>query len=177
MTMPPGMPHSPRSDTAIVILGAKLTPQGRATPALRRRLTRGLTLAQEMPDAPVIVTGGANGAPHSEAAEMARVLTACALDPARLVKEPKARNTFENALFSLPLVAEAGAGRLILVTDALHMPRAWLCFAVLAGPGLRLRSAAAPRPRGWAAVRAGLREVAALALYAPRLLRACVSRP
>jgi uncharacterized SAM-binding protein YcdF (DUF218 family) len=38
--------------------------------------------------------------------------------------EPKAVNTYENGIFSQEILREAGAREVLLVTSAMHMPRA-----------------------------------------------------
>jgi uncharacterized SAM-binding protein YcdF (DUF218 family) len=48
--------------------------------------------------------------------------------PERVLVEPTSRNTRENARQTAILAAEHGLGRLLLVTSALHMRRAVLCF-------------------------------------------------
>jgi uncharacterized SAM-binding protein YcdF (DUF218 family) len=50
--------------------------------------------------------------------------------PDDLVLEEKSSTTYENALFSKPLLGELGGGRIFLVTDAAHMRRAQGCFRV-----------------------------------------------
>jgi uncharacterized SAM-binding protein YcdF (DUF218 family) len=53
------------------------------------------------------------------------------LNSDRLVREPHARNTFENALFSKRLANPRPGQRWILVTSAIHMPRAMGVFTAL----------------------------------------------
>ncbi len=48
-----------------------------------------------------------------------------------MVLEEKASNTYENALFSTPIIEEKTGGRIWLVTDASHMVRAERCFRAL----------------------------------------------
>lgn len=174
---PPQAPL-PAADTGaqkavVVVLGAKLTPRGTAGPALVRRLTTARTLADspEAAGGPVIVSGGLVGAVVTEASVMARHLRAAGLAAGRVVEEGRSRNTFENALFSLALVRRRDARRVLLVTDRAHMLRAWLCFAALAGPDLEVIARPAPGPRGLGAVIAAGRELGAVILYAPRLIR------
>lgn len=77
---------------------------------------------------PLLVTGGLHyGQPPSEAALMAESL---ARDYGVSVRwqETSSRTTWENALFSAPLLREAGIERVLLVTTAAHLPRARWCF-------------------------------------------------
>lgn len=49
----------------------------------------------------------------------------------QIVLEPRARNTYENATETASLAAEHGWRRLLVVTDAVHAPRALACFRKL----------------------------------------------
>ncbi len=77
---------------------------------------------------PLLVSGGLHyGEPPSEAALMAQVL---ARDHGVLVRwrEEASRTTWENATFSAELLRQEGVRRVLLVTQAWHMPRARWCF-------------------------------------------------
>lgn len=100
------------------------------------RLTEGLTLARRFPNAKVIFTGGVatlrdpEGESLTPDAEgMGRILTGLGLSSDRLILEPKARNTRENAARALPLAAPKEGETWVLVTSAFHMPRAMESFA------------------------------------------------
>ena len=82
------------------------------------------------------------------------------VDPDRVHVEDRARNTIENALFSAPLVRAQGWRRLVVVTDAFHVPRARYVFRRLGLPAdwASVRPAR-PSARWWLA---HAREVAAL---------------
>jgi len=49
-------------------------------------------------------------------------------DPARIYMEPRARTTFEDALYAAALLKPKPTDRWMLVTSAMHMPRAVGCF-------------------------------------------------
>src|SRR5262249_20809443 len=51
-------------------------------------------------------------------------------DPARVYVESRPRTTFEDALYSAALLKPKPGERWLLVTSALHMPRAVGCFRV-----------------------------------------------
>jgi uncharacterized SAM-binding protein YcdF (DUF218 family) len=79
----------------------------------------------------VIVTGGfpdANDADNVEANVLARQLEAWGIARNRILVEPHARNTRENAVETAKIVKDHGFGRLVLVTSAFHMQRAVGCF-------------------------------------------------
>ncbi|MGE8500243.1 MAG: YdcF family protein [Pseudomonas sp.] len=77
---------------------------------------------------PLATTGGLHfGQPPSEAALMAEVL-AQDFGVAVRWQEEESRTTWENASLSAALLQPAGVRRVVLVTQAWHMPRARWCF-------------------------------------------------
>lgn len=137
---------------AIVILGGgrlKDAPEyaGRDIPNLHTlaRLAYGAKLQRET-GLPILVTGGApDGAGESEAAAMARTLRDEFDVPVKWL-EDESNNTAENAQRSMRILQQAGIRRILLVTDAMHMPRAHAVFrryglAVIPAP-TRFQSAA-----------------------------------
>lgn len=65
----------------------------------------------------------------SEADNMAVLLQLMGVPDAAIWREARSINTYENAVFTRQLLAEKGIERVILVTSALHMPRAVKIFA------------------------------------------------
>ena len=49
-------------------------------------------------------------------------------DPARVIMEPRSRNTFENAIYSREMINPQPTEHWLLLTSASHMPRAVGCF-------------------------------------------------
>jgi uncharacterized SAM-binding protein YcdF (DUF218 family) len=91
------------------------------------RLIEGLAAAQRYPEAQVVFSGGSGalgGAPFSEAETARYVFGELGLDPRRLTLEPRSRNTYENVLFSKAMVHPRPGQVWLLVTSAIHMPRA-----------------------------------------------------
>lgn len=88
---------------------------------------------------PLLVSGGSpDGAAEGEAVLMARVSRDELGVPVRWV-EDASDNTAQNAQFSARILHAAGVRKIVLVTDALHMPRARRAFeqhgmTVLAAP-------------------------------------------
>jgi uncharacterized SAM-binding protein YcdF (DUF218 family) len=77
---------------------------------------------------PVLVSGGKpDGAAESEAQLMARALREDFSVPVRWV-ESDSDNTAQNAFHSAIQLRQAGIGHILLVTDAVHMPRAYQVF-------------------------------------------------
>lgn len=77
---------------------------------------------------PLLVTGGApDGGRESEAAVMGRVLRQEFKVPVKWLEEDSL-NTAQNASLSAGMLRAAGVEYILLVTDALHMPRAQQTF-------------------------------------------------
>ena len=128
-TCPPG------DDSAIVVLmgGYARVPDDRQDfTALSHdalwRLRAAAEVARTSPEAIVIVTGGPAGTGIAEATVGASLLQAWGLPSSRLVIEPEASNTEDNAHRVRPLLPD-GADHVRLVTSALHLPRATEAFS------------------------------------------------
>jgi uncharacterized SAM-binding protein YcdF (DUF218 family) len=79
--------------------------------------------------APVVVLSGGVGPPrHREADNMARVITRLGVPRASLLLEDRSHSTRENADYTARLARAHGIHRVVLVTSAIHMPRASLLF-------------------------------------------------
>src|SRR5205823_377321 len=78
-----------------------------------------------------IITGG-HPDPNRAEAKDARLLAAQLADwgiaPERVVVDPVARNTYENAVNVKKIAADRGWKNLLVVTSAFHMPRTLGCF-------------------------------------------------
>lgn len=80
---------------------------------------------------PVLVSGGngtSDGAIESKALGMARALRDEFATPVKWI-EGQSSNTAENAEFSAAILKREGVQRILLVTDAMHMPRSQRVFA------------------------------------------------
>jgi len=88
---------------------------------------------------PVLITGGSpDGSAESEAALMARALKRDFGIEARW-QEPRSNTTRDNATLSAQMLRADGIVHILLVTDAIHMPRAMGAFA-----GTGMQATAAP---------------------------------
>lgn len=121
---------------AIVVLGASSVERAPeyggadiADPVALVRLQYGAHL-QHATGLPLLVTGGLLSSQPGAvpaAVTMARVLRDDFRTPVRWV-EPQARDTAQNAMFSARMLNAAGVRRVLLVTHAMHMPRAHEAF-------------------------------------------------
>lgn len=114
---------------AIVVLGAGIRKQapeygGDTLDDVSLRRVRYGALLHRATALPVYVTGGAvSGEEPAVGSVMADVL-ANEYGVRDLVVESASRTTWENAAFTAPLLARDGIGRILLVSDAWHLPRA-----------------------------------------------------
>lgn len=68
---------------------------------------------------------------ESEAYDMARILQLLGVPQDDIILEPNSRNTYENAIFTKPILDERNITRILLVTSAMHMPRSLQIFQKL----------------------------------------------
>jgi len=79
----------------------------------------------------ILVSGGGIawlGATSSESEQMLELLTFMGVPEEAIWQEPTSRNTYENALYVKEILAEKDIERVLLVTSAVHMPRAVYLF-------------------------------------------------
>jgi uncharacterized SAM-binding protein YcdF (DUF218 family) len=126
----------------IIVLGGSIrsgpTPERPDSLAgISQRLVAFVELARRFPAARLVFTGGTP--PHipgaaTEADQARPILAALGLDLARVRFEASARNTLENARRSKLVTAPKPGERWLLVTSALHMPRAVAVFRAAGWP-------------------------------------------
>ena len=155
--------REPRPADAIVVLGAAVWPGERPSPALQRRIDRGVELWQAGA-APVLVpTGGVGRYPPSEAEAMARAARGAGVATDALVLESRATSTLTSAMHVATLARERGWRSVIVVSEPYHLLRAGWMFR---DQGLEVQVACA----AWGAepswrVYQTLREVGGLLTY------------
>jgi uncharacterized SAM-binding protein YcdF (DUF218 family) len=86
--------------------------------AAAERLTVAAELARQYPAARIVFSG------RSEGRFAVRFFESLGVPPNRITVESKSRNTAENAVFTKRLIAPKPGERWLLVTSAMHMPRA-----------------------------------------------------
>jgi uncharacterized SAM-binding protein YcdF (DUF218 family) len=143
--------------------------------------------------APLVILSGGRGGRHTEAEGMARAMQRLGVPDSALLLEQHSRDTRDNALFTARLAQGRGVHHILLVTSAVHMPRASLWFR---DAGIAVTPVAVPEPSPrtggarWLPSRAALwrsgralKEYAGLfgALVRQRLQplhpQACIARP
>ena len=85
-----------------------------------------LELSRSFPQARLVLSGEGDRIFANE--PILDTFTRLGGDPARLILETRSRTTFENAAFSRRLINPLPGERWLLLTSALHMPRAVGCF-------------------------------------------------
>ncbi|MFI6573280.1 YdcF family protein [Nocardia fluminea] len=118
------LPATYGPQTAIVVLGYGLLPDGTMRPELGNRLHAALIQALMSPASPVIVTGGNPRNGVTEAQVMADWLNIRGVARQRLHAETEAGSTAQNAEFSARMMQALGVTEAVLITSADHMRRA-----------------------------------------------------
>lgn len=133
---PTPLEQVPTAD-AIVVLGGGVeaaAPPGRLDPNLGAAADRIWHAARlyRAGKAPRVLASGGNlpwsGIERPEASVMAELLQELGVPAAAILREPNSRTTRENRDRSWPILRANGIHRILLVTSALHMPRALALF-------------------------------------------------
>lgn len=113
----------------IVVLGAGVEEDARATEATTRRAAHAAALFHAGYAPAVICSGGfAIDRPISEAEACASVLVGLGVPRRAIWIEDQSKSTEENALYTRVLMAGQGWQRAVIVTDSFHVLRARLLF-------------------------------------------------
>ena len=136
-------PASPDLDdgvAAIIVLGGGFDGSvtrargGYALGSAGDRFTEVAMLAQDHPEAMIIVSGGTASfleEMESDAVIAPRFFTRLGIDPGRLILEGQSDDTFENVKMTRPFLESVQAereGAALLITSAFHMPRSISVF-------------------------------------------------
>jgi uncharacterized SAM-binding protein YcdF (DUF218 family) len=115
----------------IVVLGSahvsdnRLAAVGQLGVSSLYRLIEGVRLLQLQPDAKLVVTGGVGYDPVANALVVGRAAESIGVPRERIIVEDRPRDTRQEAEMLFPLL---GKEEFILVTSAMHMPRAMKIF-------------------------------------------------
>jgi len=120
---------------AIVVLGGGVSPAGYGEPypnleSGADRVWHAARLFHASKAPLVLLTGGSDPAHSatSEAEAMRQFMLDLGVPNHAIVLEERSRNTSQNAEYSGAILSERGVTRVLLVTSALHMPRAKALF-------------------------------------------------
>src|SRR5262245_6082397 len=134
-----GLKERPPDAGAIVVLGGGVLPvDGPRTVAeldddSLRRCLRAAELYHDGAPCPVLVSGGKDDTDPGPACAqvMNDLLVRLGVLASDIIVEDQSRSTYENAVESRRLLDDRQLGKIVLVTSALHLPRAVACFQKL----------------------------------------------
>jgi len=131
----PLSPPLPEGDVIVCLSGGGDIPS--ATPEGMQSRAELCAALHDAGAAPVVLfTGGAIRADLPSSAET--MAAATSLPPSVTLLERHAESTLQNALFSIEQIDPTA--RLIVVTEAYHLPRAWLSFRLMGAQDVTLRA-------------------------------------
>jgi uncharacterized SAM-binding protein YcdF (DUF218 family) len=128
---------APKSNTnltrfdAIIVLGSPADSDGNPTPRQQARVTEAVHEYERGVAPRLIVTGGAVANRFVEAEGMARTAHAEGIPDAAILIEPEAKDTIENACYSVRIMKEHGWRSAEVVSSPSHLPRAGMIFSHL----------------------------------------------
>ena len=129
------IPKNPKGDVIVLLGGGviedapDMTGVGAPSNGMYPRLVAAVRL-HKMLKIPVIISGGKVFNKSSEAVVIKRFLTDLGVPASKILTEEESNDTLENALNTKTLMFIHGFKKPILLTSALHMRRAELCFKV-----------------------------------------------
>lgn len=138
-------PSLPEHIDGIIMLGGGVNPSlslERNEPSLNNAAERVLAFAdliRRFPAARHVFTGGTGqlfGPEATEDVPLKAALVQAGIDPDSVAYENQSRNTWENAVFSQRMVQPRAGETWLLVTSAMHMPRAVGIFRKVGWPVL-----------------------------------------
>jgi uncharacterized SAM-binding protein YcdF (DUF218 family) len=118
----------PQAAAVVVVLGAKVMPDGRASPALERRVEAAAELFNQRLAPLIIFSGGAFGALPSEAKVMQQLALGLGVPASACLLEDQSHTTKENARFTAEILRARGIQQVLLVTDNFHLLRSVRLF-------------------------------------------------
>lgn len=117
----------------VILLGGGITKDAKLAKSVENRVRAAAEYLKAHPSAIVVVTGGKGSfAPCAEAEVLKLALAAFGIDESRILEEDKAKDTFENFLFSAEVLSEHGQiskkavldSSVAVVTSRFHLARA-----------------------------------------------------
>lgn len=115
---------------AVIVLGSRVDSDGNPTPLMLSRVSEGVREYARGVAPQLILTGGRQGK-FIQANAMARIAEAQGVPESKILIEPNADDTMENACFSARILKAHGWRSAEIVTSATHVPRAAMIFSKL----------------------------------------------
>lgn len=113
---------------AIIVLGTPADPDGNPSPLQLSRVTEAVREYERGVAPRLIVTGGTISRGYVEAEVMAKTAMAQGIPESAIFVENRARNTIQNACYSLRIMKSHGWHSAEIVSTASQLPRAGLIF-------------------------------------------------
>nr|WP_232337049.1 YdcF family protein [Lysinibacillus timonensis] len=137
-------PIADGSNDYVIVLGAKVRPNGEPSLSLKSRLDVAIDYLEEYEHVQVIVSGGqGHDEPGTEASVMANYLMDAGISPLRIQLEENSTSTYENLLYSKEFLPE-GVTEVTIISNDFHLTRAKYLANVV---GLEADVLGAPTPR------------------------------
>jgi len=116
------------SKPGAIVLGDALKFDGTPTKTMLGRVTKALELYNKNNDINIIVTGGVAESGITEAYFMKHWLVSKGVPESQIYMENRARDTVENAIYSLRIARKIGLKDIVLITSANHIRRSFTLF-------------------------------------------------
>lgn len=108
----------------VVVLGARVLPDGQPSPALRARIEKAVDLYHQGVAPRLLFSGGVGLYPPAEARVMRDLAVRLGVPPEACLTEEQSHSTEQNARFSADVLRSLGARRVVVVSDPYHLLRA-----------------------------------------------------
>lgn len=125
-------PQTNVTPEAIAVFGQSPNDDGTPTAGLLTRLNKAKEMADRFPNAWIVVSGAAVRTQYSEAEVMEKWLVEQGVNPGRIVKDDRARDTVGNAMGMVRIFQQYGIHNVLLVGTISHLPRATTTTKALA---------------------------------------------
>jgi uncharacterized SAM-binding protein YcdF (DUF218 family) len=131
---------SNRAMVTILIFGAAIRPDGKASATLRHRVDAAIACARNHSNVRFIPTGAAGRYGPSEASVMAALLVKSGVSSDRILLEETGRDTWSSvqAIYRL-LREQPRSGHVLVATSAYHLPRCVTLLCITGIPAKRCR--------------------------------------
>lgn len=117
--------HTPPPTDIAVVLGNAVNRRGRPNPCLRNRVEAGVWLYRAGKTERLLMSGGYDGDGSNQAESMREMALNLGVPPERILLENQSESTYENIVFSAPLLRPYR--RIAIVSDGFHVARGrWL---------------------------------------------------